>query len=103
MRWSTAARHLDAASTSGSTLASRAKRCCTGVRFLQPESVFRSRWSYQNIMYLAAGQAAGKAGGSTWDDLVQTRIFTPLGMTSSLVTSRGMTNTNAATARSTRA
>jgi len=71
------------------------------VRLLKPESVFRSKWSYQNIMYLAAGQAAGKAGGSTWDDLVQTRIFTPLGMTSSLVTSRGMTNTNAATAHAT--
>ncbi len=33
------------------------------VRFLKPESPFRSRWSYQNIMYVAAGQAAGKAGG----------------------------------------
>jgi CubicO group peptidase (beta-lactamase class C family) len=54
------------------------------VRFLKPESPFRSRWSYQNIMYLAAGEAAGKAAGSSWDDLVQQRIFTPLGMTSSL-------------------
>lgn len=68
------------------------------VRFLKPESSFRSRWSYQNMMYLAVGEAAGKAGGSTWDDLVQTRIFTPLGMTSSRPTYRGITTTNLATA-----
>ncbi len=53
------------------------------VRFLKPESNFRSTWSYQNIMYVAAGQSAAKAAGSTWEDLIQQRIFTPLGMTSS--------------------
>ncbi|MEO8336848.1 MAG: serine hydrolase, partial [bacterium] len=67
------------------------------VRFLKPESTFRSRWSYQNMMYLAAGEAAGKASGSTWDDLVQTRIFTPLGMTASRPTYRGVTTANVAT------
>ena len=55
------------------------------LRFLKPESPFRSRWSYQNMMYLAAGQAAGVAGGSSWDDLVKQRILGPLGMTSTLV------------------
>lgn len=68
------------------------------IRFLKPESPFRSRWSYQNMMYLAVGEAAGKAAGSTWDDLVQSRIFAPLGMTSSRPTSRGVTTTNVATA-----
>ena len=68
------------------------------VRFLKPESPFRSRWSYQNIMYLAAGEAAGKATGSTWDDLIQQRIFTPLGMISSFPTYRGVKNPNLATA-----
>jgi CubicO group peptidase (beta-lactamase class C family) len=68
------------------------------VRFLKPESPFRSKWSYQNIMYLAAGEAAGKAAGSSWDELVQQRIFTPLGMTSSFPTYRGLTTTNLATA-----
>ncbi len=64
------------------------------LRFLKPESPFRSKYSYQNMMFLAAGQAAGKAGGSTWDDLVRQRIFTPLGMTSTVTTSRGLTTTN---------
>jgi CubicO group peptidase (beta-lactamase class C family) len=68
------------------------------VRFLKPEVPFRSRWIYQNIMYLAAGEAAGRAGGSTWDALIQQRIFAPLGMTSSLTTVRDLKTSNAAIA-----
>jgi CubicO group peptidase (beta-lactamase class C family) len=41
---------------------------------------FRSAYQYQNIMYLTAGYAAGKANQSTWEELVQKRIFDPLGM-----------------------
>jgi CubicO group peptidase (beta-lactamase class C family) len=41
---------------------------------------FRSKWSYQNIMYLAAGLAVGAASGSTWEDVLQQRILDPLGM-----------------------
>ncbi|HEY2377389.1 MAG TPA: serine hydrolase [Gemmatimonadaceae bacterium] len=67
------------------------------VRFLKPDAPFRSHYSYQNMMFLAAGQAAGKAGGSSWDDLVRQRIFTPLGMTSTATTYRGLANTNVAT------
>ena len=52
------------------------------VRFLKPDATFRSRWIYQNIMYLAAGEAAAKAAHTTWEDLLQQRILTPLGMTS---------------------
>ncbi|HTE45049.1 MAG TPA: serine hydrolase domain-containing protein, partial [Gemmatimonadaceae bacterium] len=66
------------------------------VRFLKPESPFRSRYSYQNMMFLAAGQAAGRAAGTTWDDLVRDRIFTPLHMTASVATSHGLTNPNVA-------
>jgi CubicO group peptidase (beta-lactamase class C family) len=64
------------------------------VRFLKPQSPFRSRYSYQNVMFLAAGQAAGKAGGSTWDALVKERIFTPLGMTSTVTAFDGLANRN---------
>src|SRR5215208_959355 len=60
------------------------------VRFLKPQSPFRSRYSYQNMMFLAAGEAAGKAAGSSWDALVKERIFVPLGMTSSSTTSKGL-------------
>jgi CubicO group peptidase (beta-lactamase class C family) len=53
------------------------------VRYLKPTWSVRSRFGYQNIMYLAAGQAAAHTAGTSWDDLVKTRIFAPLGMTES--------------------
>jgi CubicO group peptidase (beta-lactamase class C family) len=53
-------------------------------KFIKPAATFRTRFIYQNVMILAAGQAAGKAAGSTWDELLQTRIFAPLGMTTSM-------------------
>ena len=67
------------------------------VRFLKPESPFRSKYSYQNMMFLAAGQAAGKAAGTTWDALVAQRIFGPLGMTSSATGYKTVSTKNVAT------
>jgi CubicO group peptidase (beta-lactamase class C family) len=42
---------------------------------------FRSAYQYQNIMFIAAGEAVSAASGMSWDDFVRSRIFTPLGMT----------------------
>ncbi len=64
------------------------------LRFLKPESLFRTQFSYQNMLFLAAGQAVGKAAGSSWDDVIRQRIFTPLGMTSSAPTYTGVRNPN---------
>jgi CubicO group peptidase (beta-lactamase class C family) len=54
------------------------------VRFLEPTWSFRSNFGYQNIMYLAAGLVAEEITGKSWDDLVQERIFAPLGMRQSV-------------------
>jgi len=40
----------------------------------------RTRPIYNNLMYMAAGNAAGAAAGTTWESLVTQRIFQPLGM-----------------------
>ncbi len=53
------------------------------VRYLKPTWSFRSRFGYQNIMYLAAGQIVAGVSGKRWDDFIRDRIFKPLGMTSS--------------------
>jgi CubicO group peptidase (beta-lactamase class C family) len=45
------------------------------------ENSFRSKWGYQNIMYLAAGCALGAAAGATWEEFTRERILEPLGMT----------------------
>ena len=60
------------------------------VRFLKPTWSMRSRFGYQNIMYLAAGQSAAHVAGMSWDDLVRTRIFAPLGMTETNTSTRDL-------------
>jgi|RhiMetdeSRZDD1v2_1073273.scaffolds.fasta_scaffold44283_2 CubicO group peptidase (beta-lactamase class C family) len=50
------------------------------VRYLKPSWSFRSNFGYQNIMFLAGGQAAAAASGRDYDTLIKERIFTPLGM-----------------------
>jgi CubicO group peptidase (beta-lactamase class C family) len=48
-----------------------------------PNAGFRTKFQYQNMMYVAAGHAVGQVTHSTWDDFVRTRIFQPLGMNGS--------------------
>ena len=49
----------------------------------EPWDDFREGFHYCNVTYLAAGEAAGVAADSTWDELMVKRIFEPLEMTSS--------------------
>ncbi|MGH7129872.1 MAG: serine hydrolase domain-containing protein, partial [Planctomycetaceae bacterium] len=49
------------------------------VRYLEPNSSFRSEFGYQNIMVMAAGEAVAHAAGMGWDDVIDRRIFEPLG------------------------
>jgi CubicO group peptidase (beta-lactamase class C family) len=51
------------------------------LRYVKPNSSFRSRWDYQNVMYGVAGMIVERASGMSWESFLQTRIFTPLGMT----------------------
>lgn len=43
----------------------------------------RAAHQYNNIMYIAAGEAVAAASGVSWDEFVRTRLFVPLGMTRS--------------------
>jgi CubicO group peptidase (beta-lactamase class C family) len=53
------------------------------VRHLKPSWSFRSKFGYQNIMYLAGGQIVASVAGRSWDDFIRQRIFGPLGMSAS--------------------
>jgi CubicO group peptidase (beta-lactamase class C family) len=53
------------------------RRC----RHLPPTADFRSRWQYNNIMYIAAGYVLERIAGQTWEQFTAERIFGPLGMT----------------------
>jgi len=60
------------------------------IRFVKPASSFRSRYAYQNIMFIAAGQVAAAVTGKTWEDFVKERIFLPLGMQSTSTSIRAL-------------
>ncbi len=56
------------------------------LRFMKPASSFRSHYAYDNLLYMAAGQIIPAVTGTSWDDYIRQRIFSPLGMNHSTVT-----------------
>jgi CubicO group peptidase (beta-lactamase class C family) len=49
----------------------------------KPTAKLGEKFQYQNIMYSAAGECVARAEGSSWEKLVETRLFQPLGMKAS--------------------
>src|ERR1700721_761490 len=50
------------------------------LRFMKPASSFRSKFAYDNLLYIAAGQIITAVPGKTWEQYVTERILQPLGM-----------------------
>jgi CubicO group peptidase (beta-lactamase class C family) len=50
------------------------------LRYVKPNSSFRSTWLYQNVMYAIGGLVVERVSGMPWDRFLRTRIFAPLGM-----------------------
>ena len=48
----------------------------------EPWAGFRERFLYNNVMYLAAGEASAAIAGTDWDTLLAERLIDPLGMDS---------------------
>ncbi len=53
------------------------------MRYLEPSAEFRTTWQYQNLMFMTAGYLASKVADMPWEDHVRTKIFLPLGMSTS--------------------
>lgn len=62
------------------------------LRFLKPVSGFRSKYDYDNNLYIVAGEVIARVAGKSWDDFVQERILTPLGMDRSAPSYDGLTD-----------
>ena len=50
------------------------------LRFLKPSADFRAAFTYQNVLYVAAGEIIERTTGIGWADFVVQRILDPLGM-----------------------
>jgi CubicO group peptidase (beta-lactamase class C family) len=65
------------------------------LRFMKPASSFRSRYAYDNLLYMTAGQIIPAVTGVSWDDYIREHIFVPLGMNNSNVSNAAFkTNDN---------
>jgi CubicO group peptidase (beta-lactamase class C family) len=52
----------------------------TNFQHFEPVSAFRTKYDYDNILYLVAGELIKRVSGMPWEVFVKTRIMDPLGM-----------------------
>jgi len=50
------------------------------LQYLKSDREFRSGYEYNNLMITTVGYLEGRVANSSWEDLVRSRIFEPLGM-----------------------
>jgi CubicO group peptidase (beta-lactamase class C family) len=56
-----------------------------GMAHLRPATSLRSRYAYNNVAFVAAGEVVAAVSGRSWDDFVRERLLGPLGMTRTTV------------------
>ncbi len=52
----------------------------TNFQYFEPVSAFRTKYDYDNILYMVAGEVILRVSGQSWEDFVQQRILDALGM-----------------------
>jgi len=62
-------------------------------QYQQPVSAFRTKFDYDNLLYLVAGEVVARVSGMPWADFVKTRIMEPLGMSESAPVYQDILNT----------
>ena len=53
------------------------------LRYLKPVSGFRTKYDYDNLLYMVAGEVVARISGKPWEEFVEERIMRPLGMVKS--------------------
>ncbi len=52
-------------------------------QYFEPQSAFRTKFDYDNLLYLVAGELIARKSGMSWEEFISTRIMNPLGMDNS--------------------
>ncbi len=60
------------------------------LRYLGQASPFRTKYDYDNLLYVVAGEVVARISGTSWEEFVETRIMQPLGMSSSAASFSGL-------------
>lgn len=53
------------------------------LRYLKPVSSFRTKYDYDNNLYMVAGEVIARVSGMSWENFIQKNILDALGMTQS--------------------
>ncbi len=53
------------------------------LRYLKQTSPFRTKYDYDNLLYIVAGEVVARVSGQSWEEFVESRIMKPLGMNGS--------------------
>ncbi len=56
------------------------KDVLSNIRYLKPVSAFRTKYDYDNLLYIIAGEVVERVTGKSWEEFVETRIMQPLAM-----------------------
>jgi CubicO group peptidase (beta-lactamase class C family) len=56
--------------------------------YLKPTHPNRTHYDYSTLLYMVAGQVAENVGGAKWDELLQSKLLKPAGMTSTVTDSQ---------------
>lgn len=59
------------------------KDIIANIQYLKPVSGFRSKYDYDNLLYVIAGEVIVRVSGTSWCDFIENRIMKPLQMTHS--------------------
>lgn len=60
------------------------------LRHLKQVSSFRTKYDYNNLMYIVAGEVVAKVSGTSWENFIETRIMQPLDMQESATSFKGV-------------
>jgi CubicO group peptidase (beta-lactamase class C family) len=63
------------------------------IQFLKPVSGFRTKYDYDNLLYVIAGEVIVRVSGKSWDDFIEQRIMAPLQMDHSAATWKRLKDT----------
>ncbi len=70
----------------------------TNFQYFEPTSAFRTKYDYDNVLYVVAGELIKRVSGQNWESFVKQRILDPLGMENSCTLPVSLTDiTNLAT------
>ena len=76
------------------------KDVLTSFQYFKPVSAFRTKYDYDNLLYIVAGEVIARASGMSYDAFVQKRIIEPLQMKNTFVGSLMKNKSNLATPHS---